>query len=61
MAGWHIIYRHFRYSYRSNSFTPSFSFSVNLGEELAKLLFVYVGMLGISVAVRKQEHVFIDF
>ena len=30
-------------------------------EELAKLLFVYVGMLGISVAVRKQEHVFIDF
>ncbi|NBH75269.1 TRAP transporter large permease subunit [Rodentibacter pneumotropicus] len=30
-------------------------------EELAKLLFVYVGMLGISVAVRKQEHVYIDF
>ncbi|HHF5799916.1 TPA: sialic acid TRAP transporter substrate-binding protein SiaT [Haemophilus influenzae] len=30
-------------------------------EELAKLLFIYVGMLGISVAVRKQEHVFIDF
>lgn len=30
-------------------------------EELAKLLFAYVGMLGISVAVRKQEHVYIDF
>ncbi|OOF49353.1 C4-dicarboxylate ABC transporter permease [Rodentibacter trehalosifermentans] len=30
-------------------------------EELAKLLFVYVGMLGISVAIRKQEHVYIDF
>ncbi|THA09393.1 TRAP transporter large permease subunit [Rodentibacter pneumotropicus] len=30
-------------------------------EELAKLLFVYVGMLGISAAVRKQEHVYIDF
>ncbi|MCQ9123357.1 C4-dicarboxylate ABC transporter permease [Rodentibacter caecimuris] len=30
-------------------------------EELAKLLFVYVGMLGISVAIRKQDHVYIDF
>ena len=30
-------------------------------EELAKLLFAYVGMLGISVAIRKQEHVYIDF
>ncbi|AOF52629.1 C4-dicarboxylate ABC transporter permease [Rodentibacter caecimuris] len=30
-------------------------------EELTKLLFVYVGMLGISVAIRKQDHVYIDF
>ncbi|OOF60258.1 TRAP transporter large permease subunit [Rodentibacter myodis] len=30
-------------------------------EELARLLFVYVGMLGISIGVRNQQHVFIDF
>lgn len=30
-------------------------------EELARLLFVYVGMLGISVGIRNQQHVFIDF
>ena len=30
-------------------------------EELARLLFVYVGMLGISVGIRSQQHVFIDF
>lgn len=30
-------------------------------EELAKLLFIYVGMLGISMAIRTQQHVYIDF
>ena len=30
-------------------------------EELAKLLFVYVGLLGISMAIRSQQHVYIDF
>lgn len=30
-------------------------------EELARLLFVYVGMLGISIAIRQQQHVYIDF
>ncbi|PJG82804.1 TRAP transporter large permease subunit, partial [Caviibacterium pharyngocola] len=30
-------------------------------EELARLLFIYVGMLGISMAVRTQQHVYIDF
>ncbi|MDO4435860.1 MAG: TRAP transporter large permease subunit [Cardiobacteriaceae bacterium] len=30
-------------------------------EELARLLFVYVGMLGISIGVRNQQHVLIDF
>ena len=30
-------------------------------EELARLLFVYVGMLGISMGIRTQQHVFIDF
>ncbi len=30
-------------------------------DELAKLLFVYMGTLGISLAIFKQEHVYIDF
>ncbi|TCP94719.1 tripartite ATP-independent transporter DctM subunit [Cricetibacter osteomyelitidis] len=30
-------------------------------EELARLLFVYTGLLGISMGVRSQQHVFIDF
>ncbi|OOR98506.1 C4-dicarboxylate ABC transporter permease [Canicola haemoglobinophilus] len=30
-------------------------------EELAKILFTYVGMLGISMAIRSQQHVYIDF
>lgn len=30
-------------------------------EEAARLLFVYVGMLGISIGIRSQQHVLIDF
>ncbi|OBX10038.1 C4-dicarboxylate ABC transporter permease [Gallibacterium salpingitidis] len=30
-------------------------------EELARLLFVYVGMIGIAMGIRSQQHVFIDF
>lgn len=30
-------------------------------EELARLIFVYVAMLGISMGIRSQQHVFIDF
>ncbi|WP_439286979.1 TRAP transporter large permease [Lonepinella sp. BR2357] len=30
-------------------------------EELARLLFVYVAMLGISMAVRSQQHIYLDF
>ncbi|NME35469.1 MULTISPECIES: TRAP transporter large permease subunit [Fusobacterium] len=30
-------------------------------EELARLVFVYVGMLGISMGIRSQQHVLIDF
>ena len=30
-------------------------------EELSSLLFVYVGMLGISMGIRNQQHVLIDF
>ncbi|MDO4431292.1 MAG: TRAP transporter large permease subunit [Lonepinella koalarum] len=30
-------------------------------EELARLLFVYTALLGISMAVRSQQHVYIDF
>lgn len=30
-------------------------------EELARLLFIYVGILGISMGVRNQQHVYIDF
>ncbi|MGR6981154.1 TRAP transporter large permease subunit [Testudinibacter sp. P27/CKL/0425] len=30
-------------------------------EELARLLFIYVAMLGISMATRSQQHVYIDF
>ncbi|MGL5950952.1 MAG: TRAP transporter small permease, partial [Cetobacterium sp.] len=30
-------------------------------EELAKLLFVYVGMLGVSIGVKGDQHVMIDF
>lgn len=30
-------------------------------EELARLIFVYVGMLGISMGIRSQSHVMIDF
>lgn len=30
-------------------------------EELSSLIFVYVGMLGISMGIRSQTHVLIDF
>ncbi|HBO38274.1 MAG TPA: C4-dicarboxylate ABC transporter permease, partial [Pasteurellaceae bacterium] len=30
-------------------------------EELARLVFIYVGLLGVSMAVRSQQHVYIDF
>ncbi|MDO4698150.1 MAG: TRAP transporter large permease subunit [Pasteurellaceae bacterium] len=30
-------------------------------EELAKLLFIYVALLGISMGIRSQQHVYIDF
>lgn len=30
-------------------------------ETLAQLLFVYIGLLGISMAIRSQQHVYIDF
>ena len=30
-------------------------------EELAILLFTYVGMLGVSIGVKYRQHVFIDF
>ncbi len=30
-------------------------------EELARLIFIYVGMLGVSMAIRSQQHVYIDF
>lgn len=30
-------------------------------EELARLIFVYIGMLGISMGIRSQSHVMIDF
>ncbi len=30
-------------------------------EELAILLFVYVGMLGVSIGIKYRQHVFIDF
>lgn len=30
-------------------------------EELARLIFVYVGMLGVSMGIRSQQHVLIDF
>ena len=30
-------------------------------EELSRLIFVYVGMLGVSMGIRSQQHIFIDF
>lgn len=30
-------------------------------EELARLIFVYVALLGVSMAIRSQQHVYIDF
>ena len=30
-------------------------------EELSRLIFVWVAMLGISIGIRKQSHIFIDF
>ncbi|MDP8079909.1 TRAP transporter large permease [Phocoenobacter skyensis] len=30
-------------------------------EELGRLIFVYAGLLGISIGVRKQQHIYIDF
>ncbi len=30
-------------------------------EELGRLLFVYAGLLGISIGVHKQQHIYIDF
>lgn len=38
-----------------------FDSPLSWSEELARLLFVYVGMLGISVGIRSQQHVYIDF
>lgn len=30
-------------------------------EELSRLIFVYVAMLGISIGIRKQQHIYVDF
>ncbi|MDD7410406.1 TRAP transporter large permease [Fusobacterium gastrosuis] len=30
-------------------------------EELARFIFIYVGMLGVSIGIRNQQHIFIDF
>ena len=30
-------------------------------EELSRLIFVWVAMLGISIGIRKQSHIYIDF
>lgn len=30
-------------------------------EELARLIFVYVGMLGVSLGIRNRQHIYIDF
>lgn len=38
-----------------------FDSPLSWSEELARLLFIYVGMLGISVGIRTQQHVYIDF
>lgn len=38
-----------------------FDSPLSWSEELARLLFVYISMLGISMAIRTQQHVFIDF
>ncbi|WP_044469818.1 TRAP transporter large permease subunit [Mannheimia massilioguelmaensis] len=38
-----------------------FDAPLSWSEELARLLFVYISMLGISMAIRSQQHVFIDF
>lgn len=42
-------------------FRQVFSNPLIWSEELARLIFVYVGMLGISMGVRNQQHVLIDF
>lgn len=38
-----------------------FNAPINGTEELSRLIFVYSSMLGISIAVSKQQHIFIDF
>lgn len=30
-------------------------------EELSRLIFVYVGLLGVSMGIRSQQHIMIDF
>lgn len=30
-------------------------------EELARFIFIYVGMLGVSIGIRNRQHIFIDF
>ena len=30
-------------------------------EELSRLMFVYVGLLGVSMGIRSQQHIMIDF
>lgn len=43
------------------AFIRKFGLPSTWSEELAKLLFVYVGALGVSMGVRSQQHVYIDF
>lgn len=39
----------------------AFQMPLMWSEELARLLFVYTALLGISMAIRSQQHVYIDF
>lgn len=38
-----------------------FNSPLKWSEEFARLLFVYVGYLGVSVAIKENQHVYIDF
>ncbi|SUO97590.1 TRAP transporter large permease subunit [Suttonella ornithocola] len=41
--------------------TARYIHPLSWSEELARLIFVYVAMLGVSMGIRSQQHVFIDF
>lgn len=61
MDRWDSVYGDVYSPYSTDFARQVFGRPLMWSEELSSLIFVYVGMLGISMGIRNQTHVLIDF